>query len=285
MRPVQLEPAPKDAARRLDWCVKMIENIARASQVNKPADVEKKNNSTFLKAALNLGDVADKAAAFNNIKQAGNETVTGVLRLATEAETVAGTSKEIAAHPAGVKAAFDAMIASIEEILDELVASVLLAEENLADVANAVEAFNNIKQAATEAATGVVQLASIAQIYAASAGALAVTAQAIAAASAPVGLTYGSTIALDWGGFINAEVLLQGNAVIGNPINGQPGTWRTIIVKGDSSTPRTVTFGDDYGGELPEIGDVTNSKWYELIIRCVNVNHFLVAARDASPPS
>jgi hypothetical protein len=53
------------------------------------------------------------AAAFGALKQAASESATGVVELATNAETVTGTDTARATHPAGVKAAIAAGAAGI----------------------------------------------------------------------------------------------------------------------------------------------------------------------------
>ncbi len=56
-------------------------------------------------AANNLSDVANAATAFSNIKQAGTTAATGVLELATDAETQTGTDTARAITPANLRAA------------------------------------------------------------------------------------------------------------------------------------------------------------------------------------
>ncbi len=55
-------------------------------------------------ASQNLNDVTSKPTAFANIKQAATDTATGVVELATNAETVTGTDTTRAVTPAGVAA-------------------------------------------------------------------------------------------------------------------------------------------------------------------------------------
>jgi len=50
----------------------------------------------------NLSDVANAATAFGNIKQAASETATGVVELATDAETATGTDTARAVTPANI---------------------------------------------------------------------------------------------------------------------------------------------------------------------------------------
>lgn len=126
--------------------------------------------------------------------------------------------------------------------------------------------------------------ATIEDVWAASAGNKLLTAELLATAAEPVPIEDGSSPVFDWAEGINRTWEMAANREVPNPINGQPGTWRSIIVKGSSSTEREITFDDQYGGDLPEIDDVTNAKWYELIIRCETTDHYLVSYRDASPP-
>lgn len=62
----------------------------------------------------NLSDVASAATAFGNIKQAASDTATGVVELATNAETVTGTDTARATTPAGVAAAIAASTSPID---------------------------------------------------------------------------------------------------------------------------------------------------------------------------
>lgn len=63
-----------------------------------------------LLAANNLSDVADDAASFDSIKQAATTAYTGVVELATVAESTAGTDQTRAVTPEGLKAHVDAAI-------------------------------------------------------------------------------------------------------------------------------------------------------------------------------
>jgi len=55
-----------------------------------------------LLAASNLSDIGTAATAFTNIKQAASVTATGVVELATDAETNTGTDTARATTPAGI---------------------------------------------------------------------------------------------------------------------------------------------------------------------------------------
>ena len=122
------------------------------------------------------------------------------------------------------------------------------------------------------------------EIRAAATGAKSIIAERLETAAAMVTLEDAPTIAVDWDTFINADVTVTDNRGIGNPTNGQPGTYRSIVVKGNNSSERTITFGNQFGGEVPEITDCTSTKWYLVHIRCVTASHFVASAQDASPP-
>ena len=89
-------------------------------------------------------------------------------------------------------------------------------------------------------------------------------------------------VAVDWDTFINATVTVDQNSVISNPTNGQPGTWRFIIAQGNDGTDRTLTFGNQFGGDLPSITNMDNLQKYILAIFCKTATQFLVFAADGS---
>jgi hypothetical protein len=141
--------------------------------------------------------------------------------------------------------------------------------------------------------TGAVDLgpskASSADIAAAVANKI-VTADRLKVASAPVAIAEAgaapllSLANLDWDRFINGLVTLTANRQIGNPINGQPGTYRTILVQGNNSTDRAISFGNQFLGDLPTITDCDNTKWYLITLFCVSASHFVATAVVAKKP-
>jgi hypothetical protein len=84
------------------------------------------SDGDYLVASNNLGDVANAATAFSNIKQAASETATGVVELATTSEATTGTDTTRAVTPAGLKAVADtkAAIAYVDAELRKLDAKV-----------------------------------------------------------------------------------------------------------------------------------------------------------------
>src|SRR5690606_26000160 len=77
-----------------------------------------------------------------------------------------------------------------------------------------------------------------------------ITADNIPGASAWVDLVDAPTIALDWQGSISARVTLTDDSALGDPSNVFPGTTRSVLVKGNSATPRSLVFGGNYQGDL-----------------------------------
>jgi hypothetical protein len=145
----------------------------------------------------------------------------------------------------------------------------------------AVTAFNNIKQAASSTATGVIELSTDTELRAATTGNVAVVASQIETAAAFVPLTDTATVAINWDTAINWSLTVANNRIIGNPTNGQIGTFRTILVQGNDATARTITFGNQFLGAVPTITDCTANKWYLLTIMCLTTTHFIVTSMQA----
>ncbi len=110
------------------------------------------------------------------------------------------------------------------------------------------------------------------------------TTDMIETASAFVAMTDSATPALDWDAGVNRSLTLSQNAVIQNPTNGQPGTWRTIVVQGNDGTDRVITFGNQYLGDLPIIIDCDSTKWYRITIGCITATHFDVSSKVVKKP-
>lgn len=84
---------------------------------------------------------------------------------------------------------------------------------------------------------------------------------------------------VDWEKFINAEVTLSDSRQISNPVNGQPGTYRCVKFVGNNATLRTITFGNQFLGELPDISDCNNATGYEITIKCITASWFSASAK------
>lgn len=108
-----------------------------------------------------------------------------------------------------------------------------------------------------------------------------VTTDLVETASAFVTLTDAAPVAVDWDAGINFQVTVTANRQIGNPTNGQQGTWRTIYVLGNDATGRTITFGNQFTGEVPTITDCDSGRHYLLMIYCVSATQFVVSSKRA----
>ena len=123
-------------------------------------------------------------------------------------------------------------------------------------------------------------MATLAEVRSAAAS-VVLTTDLIETASAFVAFTDAATVAVDWDTGINFSLTVTANRVIGNPTNGQIGTWRTILVQGNDATDRTLTFGNQYFGEIPTITDCDSGRYYLLSIFCVTATHFVVSSKRA----
>lgn len=101
-------------------------------------------------------------------------------------------------------------------------------------------------------------------------------------AAVAVALSDAAVVAVDWSTAINFSLTVTANRQIGNPINGIPGTWRTILVQGNDATDRTITFGNLFLGEVPAITDCDSGRWYLLTVYCVSASHFVVSSKKAN---
>lgn len=135
---------------------------------------------------------------------------------------------------------------------------------------------------ATEGDAGLVEMATNAEIRAATTGAKAVMAEDLETASAFVALVDAAPVAVDWDAAINFSLTVTAARAIGNPTNGQPGTWRTILVQGNDATDRTITFGNQFLGEVPVITDCDSTRWYLIMIFCVTASHFVASSKRAA---
>lgn len=141
----------------------------------------------------------------------------------------------------------------------------MLYSDNLASMASAATSFSNIKQSATDTATGVVELATDAEVQTGTDTSRAITAANLTAkeatvahvraatadrilttdivngAMAEVTLTDAATIAWDMSTGIDFTVTLGGNRTLGNPTNTVVGRRGRIRVVQDGTGSRTLT--------------------------------------------
>lgn len=107
------------------------------------------------------------------------------------------------------------------------------------------------------------------------------TTELIESASALVTLTDGTNISVNWNSFAAGVVTMAGNRTLSNPTNVQPGTMRTIMVRGNNSSDRTLAFSSNYVGDLPNV--VVNSSSFILLgLTSYNTTHIIVTSAKAS---
>jgi hypothetical protein len=130
--------------------------------------------------------------------------------------------------------------------------------------ATASASFDALKQNATTAATGVVQMATAAAFRANTATAnLALSPAEVWTSAAEVTLSDGASIAVDWSTLINGVVTLGGNRTLANGTNEKPGQSGVIRVVQDGTGSRTLAFGTDYefaGGTAPTLSTAANAQ-------------------------
>lgn len=139
----------------------------------------------------------------------------------------------------------------------------------------------NIVAVASETQQGVAEMATNAEIRSAATGAKAIMAEDLETAAAFVALTDAAPVAVDWDTGINFSLTVAANRQIGNPTNGQPGTFRNILVQGNDATDRTITFGAQFLGDVPTITDCDSTRWYLLSIMCITASHFVASSKKA----
>lgn len=106
------------------------------------------------------------------------------------------------------------------------------------------------------------------------------TSDIIIAALAWVTLTDAATVDLNWGTFINSMVTVTANRALGNPTNVQLGTFRTVLIKGSSSTERTISYPSYFKGDLPT-QTVTNTSWLLISMFAVASDHLIITSAKA----
>jgi hypothetical protein len=149
------------------------------------------------------------AGAFTNLKQAASDTATGVVELATDAETQTGT-----------------------------------------DTARAITPANLTAKEATAAN------------YRANTADRILTTDIVWSAAGLVTLTDAATVAVDMSTGINFTLTLGGNRALGAPSNTKVGQTGTIIIKQDGTGSRTLSFNAVYkfaGGTDPTLSTAASS--------------------------
>lgn len=148
---------------------------------------------------------------------------------------------------------------------------------SLLTVADATTLFNGIKVNASTTVPGVVEKAISAEVAAGTADKYLAADHLVTTAFA---LTDAAPVAVNW--IANEQsfsLTVTADRQIGNPTNEIPNQFRTITVQGSDATPRTITFGSEFLGDVPTITDCSSTIWYDLYIRCVGTSHFAVSAK------
>lgn len=145
--------------------------------------------------------------------------------------------------------------------------------------ADAATAFSNIKQAATDTATGVVEKATANEVRAATADKY-ISADLIPLSCARVALTDASTVAIDWSAIEVAEIAMAGNRTIGNPTNVQVDTTRYLIIRSSSGTSRTPAYGSNFKGVPSD--SVTNTSVLILALYAYSATQIIVTSKLVS---
>ena len=135
---------------------------------------------------------------------------------------------------------------------------------------------------ATDAAEGVIELATDAELFSGT-GTRALLSSQITSASVPTAITFATPVAWDWVGAINRTLTMTGDATLSTPTNGIPGTYRTIRVVGNSGTLRTLTLGSDFVGERKsDMTDVTSTKIYHVTFYCHTTSEYWVSLQGTA---
>ena len=119
-------------------------------------------------------------------------------------------------------------------------------------------------------------VATDADIRSAAAGAKFITTPNLETAGAPVTLLDDIIVGVDWDTGINFNLNLTTSRVLGNPTNGQTGTWRTILVAQPVAGTAVLTFGSNYkfpNGVVPVIA-TGNGALTRLSIFCRTASIF-----------
>jgi phage-related tail fiber protein len=122
------------------------------------------------------------------------------------------------------------------------------------------------------------EYATVAEVRASTAGNKIVVAERIEGASAFVALVDGANIAVDWDATLNFSLTLNGDRTLDNPTNGQPGTWRSVVITQGAGGSHTLAFGNQYrfvGGNAPTL--TTDAAAVDVLsILCVTASLFYV---------
>lgn len=219
----------KQLANRTAWLKQQVE-AAQASAAGKLATAAKSSTPQAIAGAddatwMTPLKTAEAIAASGGVG-AASETVSGVVELATHAETVTGTDVVRATHPAGVKAAIAAAIAA-------LVNSSPSALDTLNELASALGNDPNFAASMTASLAGKAAIA---------------TSNLWSKAQAPVSsnLIDGASIAWDCSVTQVGKIILAGNRTMAAPSNVQENALYILRVTQDATGSRVLSWNAAY---------------------------------------
>ena len=80
---------------------------------------------------------------------------------------------------------------------------------------------------------------------------------------------------MDWSIHIVEIESLESDMTFNNPTNVEPGTSRMLFVQGNSSTERSLSFGTNFKGALPD-ETVTNTKSLLVIMTARDTDYIVL---------
>lgn len=230
-------------------------------------------------AGLNVGTGVSTVAAGDDSRfgTVPDKYVTDAKLRDSAALSVIGRAGNSSGVPADIAAASD------HQVLRRSGTSLGFGAINLAESAavTGILSAANLPAASTSA-EGVVEKATDEEVYSASPNKY-LAADHIETASAFVELTDSGSPSFDWDAGVNREWVLTANRTMPNPTNVQAGTYRTVLIKGNNSTGRTMSFGSNFKGDLPVLVGITDTVWYELQIFALTSSHLTVISTKAAP--
>lgn len=285
MRPIAgLGEAPLDPVQRLEWCVKGIREITKASHIISSLQEVNATAGEFGSAPQTLIVTVDGQGRVTAIQEVsiaiahGQVSGLGSLALLNQVPDASIGATQLGDNAVGTAELGDNVVTNVEAA--DMAQATIKGRASGAGTGDPTDLTGTqavaILPDASDTQRGPIEHATLAELYAATTGNLALTAAHLETAANFVTLTFGTPTALNWDDGINRVLTMTANATLSNPTNGQPGTWRHIFIDGNSGTLRTLTLDTQYNGpNLTDGTDITSSKRYLLSIYCVTTSFFM----------